>query len=255
MENQTNTGSQNAALKHIKTSHVLNVDIDEYLHVPDISQLLSYDYVRLNWAIAPFFQNPNLLTIPGFYDHQRKYLVKTSICKQLNEHYCVLKEQTNQYETDFHLIHYVYRSFKDLYLKCSMSNYDSYQATQPNQLLDGLKDVKKLPIKFKMAAIYQRIANASQTKFPVFYKVDLDLEETLVRHTPNFSKLDKLQYALTHYSSRIDLDKFTSHMLEHAKYRKYGRIPHHALAGIADKTLLDELHPEKWIRPTNQPPA
>jgi len=239
--------TQNIALQHITSTHIIWVDVDEYLDITDITPLLQYDYVRLNWVIAPFFEQTTQKNIPGFIDRQCKYIVKTKLCKKLNIHDCELTHLVEQHETDVKLLHYVYRSFNDLYLKCTIGKYGSYQITHEEQLIKGLHDAKQLPLKFKMAAIYQRIANAAQTSFPNYCKIDYKLENTLIKNTLYAKDILEYKKALMHYSSRIDLNKFIKEMLKHKNYRLYGRIPHHILAQLADKTLLNKIEPETWI--------
>jgi len=241
-------GSQSIPLPYIKTSHIISVDIDEYLNVQDITPLLEHEYVRLNWVIAPYTQVSNAKRIPGFIDRQCKYIVKTSLCESMDDHDCKLNKQVPQYELENKLIHYVYRSFNDLYLKCSMSNYGDYQASTEGNLLEGLADSKKLPQKFKMAAIYQRIANASQSYYPILYKIDIEIEKKLVINSSHYNKIEKFQYALLHYTSRIELSNLIKEMLKHEKYRLYSRIPHHLLATLSDSTLIDKLAPQQWIQ-------
>jgi len=246
-DNHKLRGAQSVPLPYISTSHIISVDIDEYLNVEDIIPLLEHEYVRLNWVIAPYTTVHNTKQIPGFIDRQCKYIVKTSLCESMDDHDCKLNRQVTQHELEDKLIHYVYRSFNDLYLKCSMSNYGDYQASKKNSLIECLDDIKKLPHKFKMAAIYQRIANASKGKYPILYTIDLEIENELVSKTINFKYINDLEYSLLHYQNRIDLKTFIKQMLWHRKYRQYKRIPHHILAKIADNCLIDELQPKTWI--------
>ena len=244
-------GSQNIPLKHIKTSHILSVDIDEYLEIDNIKTLLKYDYVRLNWIITPFpaIERTNRTDkIKGFTDRQCKYLVKTNICQSLDEHNCKINTKNKLLKTEYPLIHYVYRSFNDLYLKCSMSQYNDYQATTENQLIEGIVNPRKLPLKFKMAAIYQRIADASEEKQNCLYTIDLDLEAELILNTEHHNIIPDLKKALAHYSSRIDLNALIKKMLKNKNYKSYGRIPHHAMAKLSDDTLFTSLTPQNWIK-------
>jgi len=249
-DNNALRGSQSVPLPHITTSHIISVDIDEYLNVKDIIPLLQHEYVRLNWVIAPYTTVPNPTEIPGFIDRQCKYIVKTSICESMDDHDCKLNKEVTQFELEDKLIHYVYRSFNDLYLKSSMSNYGDYQASKENSLIECLDDINKLPHKFKMAAIYQRIANASKTKYPVLYSIDLSIERELINKTQYISHINDLQYALLHYQSRIDLKGILKQMLNHKVYKECKRIPHYILAEIADNCLLETLEPKKWINIT-----
>ncbi len=249
VENKEFNEIQNIALKNINTSHILWVDIDEYLDIQDILPLLNYDYIRLNWVIVPYFDKPNPKKIPGFIDKQCKYIVKTELCEQLRIHDCELKHPTQQYESGTKLLHYVYRSFEDLYLKCVIGKYGSYQKTTKEQLINGQGDIRHLPLKFKMAATYQRIANASNTIYSNYCQINYDLEKKLIQETPFFENLFEYKKSLMHYSSRIDLKKLIQTMHKHKNYRLYGRVPHHVLSEIADNCIIDILEPEKWIRP------
>jgi len=250
-ENIALRGSQSIPLQNITTSHLISVDIDEYLDIPNINTLLEHDYIRLNWVIAPYSSVPSAKKIPGFIDKQCKYIIRTSLCEAMDDHDCKLKQPTTQFESEYKLIHYVYRSFNDLYLKCSMSNYGDYQAKNNDNLMLDLKDITNLPHKFKMATIYQRIANASQEKYPILYNIDIGLEEKLVRNTVHYEKIEKLHFALLHYSSRIDLKQLVRQLLKHKNYKLYGRIPHHVMAEISDKVLIDTLFPDKWVKESN----
>lgn len=246
-DNNSLRGSQSVPLPYITTSHIISVDIDEYLNVQDIIPLLEHEYTRLNWVIAPYSAILNPEKIPGFIDKQCKYIVKTILCESMDDHDCTLNKKVMPYELDNKLLHYVYRSFNDLFLKCSMSNYGDYQASKKNSFLKGLDDVKKLPHKFKMAAIYQRIASASKTKYPVLYNIDLSIEQELINKTLHFSNINNLHNSLLHYSSLIDLKYFIKKMLQHKAYKERKRIPHSVLAEISDTCLLEELDTKKWI--------
>ena len=243
-------GSQSIPIPYITTTHIISVDIDEYLDVSDITPLLKHDYIRLNWVISPYSVIENTDKIAGFVDRQCKYIIKTSLCESMDDHDCKLKQPTTQYESKYKLIHYVYRSFNDLYLKCNMSNYGDYQANNNDKLTANLNDIKQLPHKFKMAAIYRRIANSSNQQYPRLYKIDYTLEDILVKNTINYANINKLHQALLHYESRINLELFIKQMLKHKNFRLYKRIPHHKLVECSDKTLMDALEPENWITNT-----
>ena len=249
-DNNTLRGSQSVPLPHITTSHIISVDIDEYLNVKDIIPLLQHEYVRLNWVIAPYTTVPNPTEIPGVIDRQCKYIVKTSICESMDDHDCKLNKEVTQFELEDKLIHYVYRSFNDLFLKCSMSNYGDYQTSKKDSLIEGIEDIKKLPHKFKMAAIYQRLANSSKTMYPVLYSIDLSIEKELISRSAHYENINNLQYALLHYHSLIDLKVFIKQMLRHKIYREYKRIPHFILADISDDSLNSELNTGYWIEAT-----
>jgi len=240
-------GAQNVPIPYITTTHIISVDIDEYLDIPDISPLLEHDYVRLNWVICPYSVIDNTDKIAGFVDRQCKYIIKKSLCESMDDHDCKLNQPTTQYESKYKLIHYVYRSFNDLYLKCSMSNYGDYQATNNDKLTTNLEDIKQLPHKFKMAAIYRRIANASNQQYPKLYKIDYTLEDILVKKTTNYANINKLHQALLHYESSINLELFIKEMVNHKIFRLYRRVPHYKLVEFSDKTLIDALEPKNWI--------
>ncbi len=238
---------QNIALPHVKSSHILSIDIDEYLDIDNVDKLLSFDYVHFKWIIAPFPQNDKKSY--GFMDGQSKYLVRKKLCKRLNIHHCELKTNTPAYFSDVPLIHYVYRSFNDLYLKCAISNYQSYQKTEYSQLHEGANNCQNLPLKFKMAAIYQKITYASSPKVVSNYcKINDELEHTLVRNCQDKELIDKLKIALKQYEARVDLTQLIKLMKKNTHYKQYGRMPHFAMAECADKSLQSELSPNKWIK-------
>jgi hypothetical protein len=237
-------GAQNIPLKHITTSHLLSVDIDEYLDIRDIRPLLLYDYVQLNWAIVPY-SSTHSATIPGFIDGQCKYIVRTSLCEYLDDHDCRVTGKVYKQVAEVNLLHYVYRSFYDLYLKCALSNYGEYPGYA--DFVNSTSDSTALPSKFKMAAAYKRIADASTTTFPNYCVIDHLLEDKIVKSNRSCVNVDRYYHRLLNYASRLDLVKLINLMMRHEKYRLYGRIPHHVLAEIADRALIDELHPDRWI--------
>lgn len=241
--------AQNIALPKVKASHILSIDIDEYLYIKDVHPLLEYDYLQFHWIIAPFsfFGGQSVL---GFQDAQCKYLVRTDLCKRLAIHDCELYRPTSPVKSDVKLIHYVYRSFNDLYLKCALSNYQSYQKTNENQLVEGMKDSVKLPLKFKMAAIYQRICHASHKhEVPNYCKIDFNIETLLIRSSMYYENITELKSAFLNYYSRIDLEKFITVMKSRDSYKQMGRIPHYELAEISDCCLLPSIIPENWLVP------
>lgn len=242
-------GSQSIPLEHVTSTHVISVDIDEYLDTDSVTPLLIHDYIRLNWVICPYLHYESEI-IYGFKDRQCKYIVKKDICESLDDHNPTLNQKVDAVEADVKLLHYVYRSFNDLYLKCALSNYGDYQSTTAGQL-NQIDKLKNLPTKFKMAALYKRIVSASSNdKFPKYYEINKELEFQLVSSTKHFDEMCKLQRALESYASRLDLKKVIHLMEIHPKYLEYGRMPHSEMSRLADLTLIDTLKPVKWF---NQP--
>ncbi|PKI02369.1 hypothetical protein [Glaciecola sp. 33A] len=243
-------GVQKIALPYVKSSHILSVDVDEYLHVDKkyFETLLAHDYVKLNWIIAPYLNLPSD-TVYGFHDKQCKYLIKKDICHSFRDHECITTVPTQPYESEIPLIHYVYRSFYDLILKCALSNYGDYQSTLSNQFSLGVTDCKKLPLKFKMLAIYKRIVNASEPfVVPNYCKIDVELELAIIKDAVMFEQLSELSSALERYASRLNLAKFIKEIRKHTAYKELGRLPHSWLAKIADNCLEVELEPKSWIK-------
>lgn len=240
-------GSQSIPLQYVTSTHVISVDIDEYLDVDNVISLLGNDYIKLNWVICPYL-NYESEVIYGFKDRQCKYIVKKDVCESLDDHNAKLKKKVDVVEADVRLLHYVYRSFNDLYLKCALSQYGDYQSTTTGQL-NQIENLKNLPTKFKMAALYKRIVNASNNdKFPKYYKIDKALELQLVSSTKHFDEMSKLQQALESYISRLDLKKLINLMEIHPKYIEYGRMPHSEMSRLADQALIENLEPVKWFR-------
>lgn len=243
--------AQNIALPKVKASHILSIDIDEYLDTDDVNALLEHDYLLFKWVIAPFsvFNSTKVL---GFEDAQCKYLVKTSLCKRLAIHDCELYTPIKPTFSQVKLIHYVYRSFNDLFLKCALSNYQSYQKTEVHQFYDGIEDSSNLPLKFKMAAIYQRISQASaKYQVPFYCEIDIACEKRLIESTVYKGILTELQAAFLNYYSRINLHKLISDMCNSDSYKMLGRVPHFKLAEFSDASLIDNLAPKQWqVNPT-----
>lgn len=238
--------AQNVALPNVKASHILSIDIDEYLDIDEVQPLLCHDYILFKWVVAPFSYSENNEVL-GFHDGQCKYLVKKEYCKFLAIHHCELSKDIEPITSHVPLIHYVYRSFRDLYLKCTLSNYQSYQKTDLDQIAEGADDCRRLPLKFKMAAIYQRLCHSSTNElFPNYCIIDKDVEDALVKSTPQYKKLNDLQISLLNYFSLIDLHKFVDEMKQSDAYKKLGRLPHSKLAGLADKTLIQKIEPSEW---------
>jgi len=242
-------GVQNVALPKISSTHILSVDIDEYLLSSDIEHLLAHDYVLFDWIITPY-GNEVSGKLAGFIDKQCKYLVKKSICNFLGEHESQVSNGVRPVRAQEKLNHYVYRSFSDLFLKCSMSKYGDYQSTLSEQFVQGVEDCTKLPLKFKMAAIYSRIVYGSNSVFHINHvKIDKTVEEELVQENEHYRYFDELKVALEKYKSRIDLDKLVKLVEKHPNYKLYNRLPHSVLAEISDKTMISELDTTKWFVP------
>lgn len=240
-------GVQNIAVPHVESSHILSVDVDEYLYTDEIGPLLEHDYLLLKWTIVPY-QNCDSKLLHSFVDGQTKYIVKTDICKKLKEHDCETTNGAIPSETSTPLLHFVYRSFLDVYLKCALGNYSDYQDTEDTQFKAGIIDCKNLPLKFKMAAIYQRISDSSEScHSPNLCQIDLKVEQALIKQTNHFKKLDLLQKAMLKYKSRIDLPKLVDAMKKSKEFYAYGRIPHSKLATLSDNTLMTELCPSSWL--------
>jgi len=241
-------GVQSVPLPFITSTHILSVDIDEYLDIENVSPLLQHDYLKLNWTIAPY-QDYTTKKLNCFLDGQSKYLVKKELCNALYDHHADLNSLTVQTTSNVQLIHYIYRSFNDLYLKCALSNYGDYQATQDHQFIDGLADCKKLPLKFKMAAIYKRITDASNPlTINNYCQINKEIENKMVLSSCNEELLDELTSALSKYASRIDLVNFIKLVKKNQYFKEYGRLPHFVLADLADQTLSPALLPQHWIK-------
>lgn len=247
--------AQNAALTNIKTSHFIFIDIDEFLDVADINSLLLEDYIRLNWAIAPYhvshFDNAKYHNkrIKGFFDRQFKVIARTKICQRIDIHGCKFYSNVELTDPGLTLLHYVSRSYSDLFLRNTVGDYENtYLKTISSQLREGITDCFKIPIKYKLTAIYQRLAMASQEKFKNYCWIDQDIENELIRINPFYSSFDGLHESLLHYFSRIDLRRFLNAIRRNKTYQKYGRLPHFLLSEICDQTLMEEFHGQDWIR-------
>jgi len=242
-------GIQNIALPFINTTHIIAVDVDEFLDIFDISVLLESDYIRINWLIAPSVEhssNDCSKLIKGFYDGQCKFIVRTDLCKFLNEHNCVLKINKKITFSPHPLIHYTSRSFKDLFLKCSMSRFQYYQASNPSEIAAGINNYKNLPVKFKIAAVYLKLAQVGNENYSRYFAIDYDIENDLVLQQPYSAQLHDLKSSFECYYSQIDLKRLASVILKNKYYISKGRIPHYHLAGIADRTLVTNIKPSEW---------
>lgn len=80
----------NFAFDKVSATHILSIDVDEFLFVDNVISYLSYDYVLFNWYIAPFPFNG--IRPIGFEDRQTKYLVRKSACNKLSTHHCDVKK-------------------------------------------------------------------------------------------------------------------------------------------------------------------
>ncbi|MBR0568591.1 hypothetical protein J5J83_20900 [Azoarcus sp. L1K30] len=240
-------GCQTAALRHVESEYTLSVDVDEFLDVDTVSSLPDCDFLELPWVIAPFNPCRTGEGVFGFVDGQIKYMVRTERCESLEDHGCVIKGGFSSERSPYPLLHYVYRSYSDLFLKCTLGSYHSYQRTIRSQLIDGVDDVRKLPLKIKMAAIYQRLSLAGGRRFPNFCAVDAEVESSLVSSSGSVDSYVLLEEAFFQYQSRIDLVALLKQVRGHPKFREYGRLPHFVLAEIADRTLCEPFRGEDWL--------
>ena len=238
--------AQNAALPHVKTSHILWVDIDEYLNTEDVTPLLAHDYVNLPWIIAPYNLCLDSDHKFGLGDKQVKYIVRATACKELRVHDCVLKDAGKPLTANVNLLHYVYRSYADLFLRCTLGNYQSYQKTFAEQLREGADDCTKLPLKYKMLAIYQRLVTAADQTVMDYCRIDTEMQKELVAASAYGDTYAGLERSMLQYFSRIDLRALTKRIHAHPKYREFGRLPHFLLAELADATLMDSISAETF---------
>jgi hypothetical protein len=239
-------GCQNAALRHVKSSHILNVDVDEYLDTPSLRAATEHDYVCFRWAIVPF-PSREFHYSPSIVDGQCKYLVRTEICEYLHEHDCGLSRPIRPKISDKHLVHYAYRSFNDLLLKCACSNYGTHEMVGIENLKGVITDIRLLPNKFKTASIYARLANASDTRHKNFCHIDDAAERTLIAQYCRHYDVESLEWLFNQYQSRIDVPRFLRSVFKSKLYKEYGRLPHFKLAEHSDKTLSEQLTPQNWI--------
>lgn len=229
---------RSVALPYVTTSHILNVDVDEYLYIDDVSPLLAFNYIKLNWIIAPYL-DIHSDTCFGFIDRQCKYIVRTDYCISIEDHYAVTEPKQPDLVSDYHIIHYVYRSFNDIFLKCAISEYSCYQRTDKSRFHAFSEDIMQLPLKFKMAAIYRRLVTSSQAiKVPNYCHPDRQLEQRLVETSDVYPFYSDIYQAYCSYSSRINLEAFLKEIKKSKEYHQYQRIPHFLLSQFADATLL-----------------
>jgi hypothetical protein len=242
VENETDIESlRNVALPHIKATHILNVDVDEYLDVDDVTPLLVDDYIKLEWTIAPY-SDTGQQRLLSFRDRQCKYIVKASICASLEDHYCQLNAPVPQVISPHQLIHYVYRSFTDIYLKCACSSYSCYQKTEKWQLDEGVNDIIKLPHKFKVAAVYRRLVLSSEVhRVPNYCRPDVEVEQLLLEKYRFSNDIDGLYDAYLRYCSRLNMQKFLKEIAKTKEYKTTHRLPHFLLSVIADKCLDHDI--------------
>lgn len=238
----------NVALPHITTTHLLAIDMDEYVETPSLESLCSHDYLALRWTIVPWLgaELPRN-GLAGFQDGQRKYLVRTDLCEHLGIHYCTTKDGREQEDGESFLYHYVYRSFSDLFLKCAMGKYASHQETGLQPSSGRGINPRRLPVKFKMAAVYERIAQAAGQTHPVRFEVDRAREEALVAASSWAPMYERLRVAYEAYRSRLDLVGLLRRMEADTGYLTRGRIPHNRLARLADRSVMPQPEPKKWM--------
>lgn len=235
-------GCQNAAVKDVNGTHILSVDVDEYLAVDGVSELLEYDYVNFKWVVAPyceFFSDK----LRGFKDGQCKYLVRKDILLALREHDCTITKRVKIINSDILLYHYVYRSFFDLLFKCSMSNYNSYQRSFKNQFTEGCENILKLPLKFKMNAIYRKLASSQRFEVQNLIVINREVEKEMAESIKTGLDFEALHRALCEYESRINGSKLLTRVKRNKAFLTLGRLPHSRLADLADKSLEREWLP------------
>lgn len=237
-----NDEAQNFALTCVQGSHILSIDIDEFLDIDNVEQLTTYDYAKLSWVVTPYSSSTvekESSFLRGFKDLQCKYCVRKEICSSLGIHSARLKSKDVQFKlVDAPLIHYTFRSFSDLVLKCALGNYACYFDSDPLVFFQDLSDVKQLPVKFKMAAFYQLVAESSGEPVKKLFKINYDLENMLLNKIGILEKLHDIEIALIEYKARINLEQLIAEIKRTKEAKAYRRLPHHKIAEIADKTLM-----------------
>lgn len=243
--------AQNLAVASVDTEHILFVDVDEFLDASDTAPIESSAYVEFSWTLAPFpMAYPHSAGTPGIKDHQVKYSVRTSEVSRLNIHDCNCISSLDRERSKIGLIHYTSRSFKDLIIRHGFGGYrGTYLEMDVGVLENPPERLVDLPQKFKLAAIYKRLSLTTGVRAPIFCSINYELEDEIFGKVIGADVADEFRFAFDEYAGRLDLCCFKKKVRRDFCFRKYGRLPHHALPSIADQCLIGEEAPEKWRPP------